>query len=41
MIKKNTEESVRIHIEVNDYLKTKDDKLKNYIMSKIKIVEDS
>jgi hypothetical protein len=41
MIKKNTENPVKIHIEVNDYLKSKDDKLKNYIISKVKIVENS
>ncbi|MDR2411595.1 MAG: hypothetical protein LBD88_03290 [Candidatus Peribacteria bacterium] len=41
IIKKNTEKSVKVHIEVNDYLKSKDDKLKNYIISKVKIVENS
>jgi hypothetical protein len=41
IIKKNIEENIKIHIEVNDYLKSKDDKLKNYIISKVKIVENS
>jgi predicted RNA-binding protein Jag len=41
MLKKSLWEWLKIHIEVNDYLKTKDDKLKNYIISKINIVEKS
>jgi predicted RNA-binding protein Jag len=38
ILKKNLWEGVKLHIEVNDYLKTKDDKLKNYIISKIEYV---
>ena len=41
MINKNFEESKIIHIEVNDYLKSKEDKLINYIKSKIEIVENT
>lgn len=41
IFKKRLWEWLKIHIEVNDYLKTKDDKLKNYIISKINIVEKS
>lgn len=39
IIKKNTDPSIKIHIEVNDYIKSKDDRLKNLIIWKIKIVE--
>lgn len=41
IILKNIENSdkIKIYIEVNDYLKTKDDRLKDFIISKIKIVE--
>lgn len=41
IIQKKSEENIKIHIEVNDYQKTKDDKLKKYIESKIKFVEKS
>lgn len=41
IIKNNLEEPVRIHIEVNDYQKSKDEKLKKYVTSKIKFVEKS
>jgi predicted RNA-binding protein Jag len=41
MLKTHIHEPVKVHIEVNDYLKSKDDRLKNYILAKIKIVEDS
>ncbi len=41
MINKNFEENKIIHIEINDYLKTKEDKLINYIKSKIEIVENT
>lgn len=39
IIKNNLEENVKIHIEINDYQKSKDDKLKKYIESKIEFVE--
>lgn len=39
MINKLAQESIIIHIEVNDYLKSKEDKLINYIKTKIEIVE--
>lgn len=32
-------EKIRIYLEINDYLKSKDDRLKDFIISKIKIVE--
>lgn len=32
-------EKYRIYLEVNDYLKSKDDRLKDFVISKIKIVE--
>lgn len=41
MVKKNFWDDIKIHIEVNDYQKSKDDKLQNYIISKIKIVESN
>jgi predicted RNA-binding protein Jag len=41
IIRKHITENIKIHIEINDYLKSKDDKLKVYIISKIKIVEES
>ncbi|MDD3302799.1 MAG: hypothetical protein PHN31_04520 [Candidatus Gracilibacteria bacterium] len=39
IISKKLGENIIIHIEVNDYLKSKEDKLINYIKSKIEIVE--
>lgn len=41
IILRNTEwlEKSRIYLEVNDYLKSKDDRLKDFVISKIKIVE--
>lgn len=41
IILKNIENSdnLRIYLEVNDYLKSKDDRLKDFIISKVKFVE--
>jgi hypothetical protein len=39
IIKKNISKDFKIHIEINDYMKSKDDRLKDFILSKIKIVE--
>lgn len=39
IISKKLGENIIIHIEINDYLKSKEDKLINYIKSKIEIVE--
>ncbi len=39
IVTKKTEKKVRIYLEVNDYLKSKDENLKNFILSKVKIVE--
>lgn len=41
IILKNLEnsENIKIFLEINDYLKSKDDRLKEFIISKIKIVE--
>lgn len=41
IILKNTdlESKTKIFLEVNDYLKSKDDKLKDFVLSKIKFVE--
>lgn len=41
IIKNNLKENLKIHIEINDYIKSKDDRLKNLIISKIKLVEKS
>lgn len=41
IIKKNIIETIKIHIEINDYIKSKDDRLKTFILDKIKIVEKS
>ena len=43
IILKNLEnsEAVRIYLEVNDYLKSKDDRFKDFIISKVKYVEKS
>ena len=41
IIKNNTNDNIKIHIEINDYQKCKDDKLKQYIFSKISLVEKS
>ena len=37
----NYEEKIKIHLEINDYRKSKDDRLKSFINSKIKYVEKS
>lgn len=39
IIKKNISKDLKIHIEINDYMKSKDDRLKDFILAKIKIVE--
>ncbi len=39
ILKNNLEEVAKIHVEINDYMKSKDDRLKSHIISKIKIVE--
>lgn len=39
MCSKKIWEQTKIHIEVNDYIKSKDDRLFDYIKSKIKLVE--
>ncbi|MDR3151063.1 MAG: hypothetical protein LBU14_05845 [Candidatus Peribacteria bacterium] len=39
MLKNQIQEPIKVHIEVNDYLQNKDNKLKNYVISKIQIVE--
>lgn len=39
IISKKLWENIIIHLEINDYLKAKEDKLINYIKSKIEIVE--
>jgi len=39
ILKNNLEGSVKIHIEINDYIKSKDDRLKQQIISKIQFVE--
>lgn len=41
IILKNIEnsEKIRLYLEINDYLKSKDERLKEFIISKIKIVE--
>jgi len=41
IIKGNIEEKVKIHLEINDYMKTKDERLQSFIISKIKYVEKS
>ncbi len=38
LLSKNLEESLIIHLEVNDYLKSKEDKLLKFIQSKIEFV---
>lgn len=35
----NDSEKIKIYLEVNDYLKSKDDRLKDFIISKVKFVE--
>lgn len=35
----NDSEKIKIYLEVNDYLKSKDDRLKDFVISKIKFVE--
>jgi len=39
IIKKNIDEPIKIHLEINDYIKSKDDRLKTFILDKIKLVE--
>lgn len=39
IINKQTEDNIIIHIEINDYLKSKEDKLINYIKGKIEFVK--
>jgi hypothetical protein len=39
MILKQVNEKIRIHIEINDYMESKDEKLFLFIESKIKLVE--
>lgn len=39
ILKKNILENFKVHIEINDYMKSKDDRLKNLILSKISFVE--
>ena len=34
-------DKIKIHLEINDYIKTKDERLKNFITSKIRYVEKS
>ncbi len=41
LINKRAEENIIIHIEVNDYLKAKEDKLISYIKNKIDYVKDT
>ena len=41
MINKHFEENIIIHIEINDYLKSKEDKLISYIKAKIEYVKDT
>lgn len=41
ILNRKLEENVIIHIEINDYLKSKEDKLLNFIKSKIAFVEQT
>ncbi len=41
LINRKAEENIIIHVEVNDYLKSKDDKLINYIKNKIDYVKET
>jgi len=41
IINKKAEENIIIHIEINDYLKSKEDKLINYIKAKISYVNET
>lgn len=41
LISKNLDEHTHIHVEVNDYLEKKDEKLRNFIETKINYVKDS
>ena len=41
LINRKAEENIIIHIEVNDYLKSKEDKLINYIKNKIDYVKET
>jgi len=41
IINKNSEENIIIHLEVNDYLKAKEDKLLLFIKTKVEFVEKS
>jgi predicted RNA-binding protein Jag len=39
MISKKIEDKVKIHMEVNDYMKTKDDRLLDFIKKEISYLE--
>lgn len=39
MCSKKVEEKIKLHIEINDYIKSKDDRLFDFIKSKIKYLE--
>lgn len=39
MCSKKVWEKIKLHLEINDYIKTKDDRLFDFIKSKIKIIE--
>ncbi|MFA5917267.1 MAG: R3H domain-containing nucleic acid-binding protein [Candidatus Gracilibacteria bacterium] len=41
LINRKAEENIIIHVEVNDYLKSKEDKLINYIKNKIDYVKET
>lgn len=41
IISNNSEEKMKIHLEINDYMKSKDERLQWFIESKIKYVESS
>jgi predicted RNA-binding protein Jag len=41
IINKNVEEKVFIHIEINDYMESKDNRLFEFVKSKIDFVEKS
>lgn len=41
IVSKNFENHIHIHVEVNDYLEKKDEKLKAFIETKINYVKDS
>lgn len=41
ILSKKLWKNIKIHLEVNDYIKTKDERLQSYIVSKIQYVEKS